>query len=418
MTTLILCLTILGLLAPIYVYVGYPLLLKLLTRTRPPRPVNRADIEPRVAFFVSCYNEQDVIEKKILNCLELDYPHDKIEFIFISDGSEDGTDDIIKRYADKGIRLIRQEGRLGKTSGLNLGVAATDAEIAVFSDANAIYDKQAVRKLVRSFNDPEVGYVVGAALYTDGSENAAAASENAYWEYEIALKEMESNLHSVVGGDGAIYAIRRALYEPLDRQDINDFVNPLQIIAKGYRGIFDREAKCFEETAGDFDKEGRRKERIVNRSFRGLMKVSAVMNPYKVGFYSLEIISHKLLRWLVPFFLLLFTLGSIYLSLTGIAFFDYLVVGGLLFLWLALAGKYWPGDAPPAPLYYPYYFILVNLMSARGVIAALQGKIQVTWNTHRVSDQKQGNTQEFFWVIAFLLFSSGLMWHTLGKIAG
>ena len=418
MTALILCLTILGLLVPVYVYVGYPLLLKFLTRTRAPRPVNRADIEPRVAFFVSCYNERDVIEKKILNCLAIDYPQDKIEFIFISDGSEDGTDDIVKTYADRGIRLIRQEGRLGKTSGLNLGVAATDAEIAVFSDANAIYDPKAVRKLVRNFNDPEVGYVVGAALYTDGGENAAAASENAYWEYEIALKEMESNLHSVVGGDGAIYAIRRALYEPLDRQDINDFVNPLQIIAKGYRGIFDREAQCFEETAGDFDKEGRRKERIVNRSFRGLMKVSAVMNPFKVGFYSLEIISHKLLRWLVPFFLLLFTLGSIYLSLAGFVLFDYLTVGGLLFLWLALAGKFWPSDTPPAPVYYPYYFILVNFMSAKGVIAALRGNIQVTWNTHRTSDQKQSNSKEFFWVVAFLLFSSGLMWHTLGKIAG
>ncbi len=417
MSALAICLTLVGLLVPAYVYIGYPLVLKGLSMLRQPRSVKRAEIEPNVAFFVSCYNEDAVIEKKILNCLAIDYPRDKIEFIFISDGSEDQTDAIIKSYSDQGIRLIRQEGRLGKTSGLNLGVAATTAEIAIFSDANAMYDARAVRKLVRNFNDPEVGYVVGAALYTDGEENAAAASENTYWEYELALKEMESNLHSVVGGDGAIYAIRRALYEPLAREDINDFVNPLQIIAKGYRGIFDREAQCFEETAGDFDKEGRRKERIVNRSFRGLMKVKTVMNPFKVGIYAFEIISHKLLRWLVPFFLALFTLGSVGLSLAGYAFFDYVVVLGLLFLWLALGGFLWPGVQPPAPLYYPYYFLLVNYMSARGVIAALRGNIQVTWNTHRAdASLADNNTRQLLWLVIFLFFSLWLMQYTLEKI--
>jgi cellulose synthase/poly-beta-1,6-N-acetylglucosamine synthase-like glycosyltransferase len=416
MTALLLCLTLLGLLVPVYVYAGYPLVLRWLSRVRPPRTVRRAEIEPRVAFFVSCYNEEAVLEKKIQNCLAIDYPPDRIEFIFISDGSNDRTDEIVRAWTNRGIRLIRQEGRLGKTSGLNLGIAATDAEIAIFSDANAMYDTRAVRMLVRNFHDPEVGYVVGAALYTDGKDNAAAASENAYWEYELALKEMESNLHSVVGGDGAIYAIRRALYEPLAREDINDFVNPLQIIAKGYRGVFDREATCFEETAGDFDKEGRRKERIVNRSFRGLMKVKEVMNPFQVGFYAFEIISHKLLRWLVPFFLTLFTVGSILLSLAGISLFDYIVVLGLLFLWLALGGYLWPGAHPPAPLYYPYYFLLVNLMSARGVIAALRGNIQVTWNTHRSGDQNQGPARQLLWLGGFLFCSLWLMQHTLQKI--
>jgi cellulose synthase/poly-beta-1,6-N-acetylglucosamine synthase-like glycosyltransferase len=395
MIDLILVITLISIAIPIYVYVGYPALLFLLNKLMPQKQVNKADITPNVAMFVSCYNEEAVIEDKIKDCLALDYPKDKIEFIFISDGSEDETDNIIKRYADQGIKLVRQEGRLGKTSGLNLGMQETQSEIIVFSDANAMYDTQAIRQLVRNFNDPQVGYVVGAALYTDGNDNAAAGSENAYWEYEMALKKMETNLHSVVGGDGAIYAIRRKLFITLEREDINDFVNPLQIIDQGYRGIFEPEAKCFEETAGNFEKEGNRKERIVNRSFRGLMKVKAVMNPFKTGFFALEVISHKLLRWLIPVFFFTAALGSIILSLADVYTFHFITILGIAFLWLALTGffkaqKDPSGNTIKAVFYYPYYFMLVNIRSLFGIIAALKGNIQVTWSSPR-ADQ-DGNS--------------------------
>jgi len=394
MTLSILAITLISIFIPIYVYIGYPALLFVLTKFLKNKTVNQAEITPNIAMIVSCYNEEDVIEKKIHDCLALEYPKDKIEFIFISDGSEDNTDNIIKQYQDKGIRLIRQEGRLGKTSGLNLGMQGLQAEIIVFSDANAIYNPQAIKKLVRNFNDESVGYVVGAALYTDSKESAAASSESAYWEYEMAIKKMETKLHSVVGGDGAIYAIRRKLYITLEREDINDFVNPLQIIDQGYRGIFEPEAKCFEETAGDFEKEGNRKERIVNRSFRGLMKVKSVMNPFKTGFFSLEVISHKLLRWLIPVFFMLAASGSIILSLLDIYAFHYISIFGISFLWLALYGQLraQKQDVSIHPIfYYPYYFMLVNIRSLFGIIAALRGNIQVTWSTPRI---KQGKIQE------------------------
>jgi len=394
MTHSILVVTLISIFVPIYVYIGYPVLLFILTKFFKHKTVGQADITPKVAMFVSCYNEEAVIERKILDCLALDYPKENIEFIFISDGSEDRTDEIIRQYQDRGIKLVRQEGRLGKTSGLNLGMKETNAEIIVFSDANAMYDPQAVKNLVRNFNDESVGYVVGAALYTDGNDNAAASSENAYWVYEMAIKKMETKLHSVVGGDGAIYAIRRQLYITLEREDINDFVNPLQIIDQGYRGIFEPEAKCFEETAGDFEKEGNRKERIVNRSFRGLMKVKSVMNPFKTGIFSLEVISHKLLRWLIPAFFMLAALGSIILSLLNIYAFHYISILGIAFLWLALYGQLrtQKQDENIHPIfYYPYYLMLVNIRSLFGVIAALRGNIQITWSTPRI---KQGKTQE------------------------
>jgi len=383
-------LTIICLLLPVYIYIGYPLTLFFLTKWLSPKPIKQRAITPSVAMMVSCYNEIDVIRKKLENCLALDYPSDLLEIIVVSDGSDDGTDEVVKEFEHLGIRLIRQEGRLGKTSGLNLGVSATDAEIVVFSDANAMYEAQAIRKLMRNFNDPEVGYVVGAALYTDDGENAAASSENAYWKYEIFVKRMESQLHSVVGGDGAIYAIRKALYIPLAREDINDFVNPLQIIMQGYRGVFDEEAKCFEETAGDFDKEGRRKERIVNRSFRGLIKCRAVMNPFKTGFYSFEIVSHKLLRWLVPIFLVGILVGTSYLS-----HFDYdlakeLVFLEVLFFWFACFGYFFSErEGVPKIFYYPYYFLMVNYRSLLGVVQALKGNVQVTWSSPRSDFQSR-----------------------------
>jgi len=254
-----------------------------------------------------------------------------------------------------------------------------------------MYHPDAIKKLVRHFSDSKTGYVVGAAIYTDGDQNSAAKSENSYWQYEIALKRWESKLHSVVGGDGAIYAIRKELYTKLDAKDINDFVNPLQIIAKGYRGIFDEEAFCLEETAGDFAKEARRKERIVNRSFRGLMKVNQVLNPMNTGFFSLQIISHKLLRWLIPIFLLGIALNTIIYSYQGNQYFQYLYFFEMTFLWLAVAGFLQHKNQHISPIFFiPYYFLMVNFYSLLGILKALSGNIQVTWSSPREKSGKQG----------------------------
>jgi cellulose synthase/poly-beta-1,6-N-acetylglucosamine synthase-like glycosyltransferase len=316
--TFVLLVTLLCLAVPIYVYFGYPALLWLFTRGLPDISHRRGEQTPSVALIISCYNEVDIIREKLNNALELDYPKDLLQIIVVSDGSNDGTDEAVNEFEDKHITLIRQEGRLGKTMGINLAMEQVKADITVFSDANAMYANDAISKLVRNFADVEVGYAVGAALYTDGDQGASARNENLYWRYELAIKAMESRLHSVVGGDGAIYAIRSKLWEPLQQQDINDFVNPLQIIAKGHRGVFDADARCFEETAGDFDREVARKERIVNRSIRGLMRVAQVMNPTKTGVFAFEVISHKLLRWLIPLFFTGWCSGQRYSGFCGL----------------------------------------------------------------------------------------------------
>jgi cellulose synthase/poly-beta-1,6-N-acetylglucosamine synthase-like glycosyltransferase len=345
---------------------------------------------PDVSLIISCYNEVDVVKEKIENSLAIDYPRDKLKIIIVSDGSDDGTDEIAQEYSTQGIVLIRQEGRLGKTSAINMAMEQVTSEVVVFSDANAMYQPDAIKKLVRNFADETVGYVVGAALYTDGKTSAAAASEDIYWRYEIKLKTLESKLHSVVGGDGAIYAIRRNLFIKLDAKDINDFVNPLQIVAQGYRGVFDHEANCLEETAGDFSKEAKRKQRIVNRSFRGLMKVKEVMNPFKFGFFSFEVISHKLLRWLIPVFIVCFALGSLFLSYENILTFKIITLLGIVFLWLAQIGLLKSRNKHSSPIFFiPYYFLMVNYYSLLGVITALAGNIQVTWSTPRTNENEK-----------------------------
>lgn len=391
--TIIQFITIISFLLILHVYLGYPTILWLLSKILKGKPVQRSeDHEPSVTLMISCYNEIDVVDAKIQNALALDYPKEKINIVVISDGSDDGTDDVAKSYESQGVSLVRQEGRLGKTSAINLAMTTCSTDIVVFSDANAMYQQDAIKKLVRNFNDENIGYVVGAALYTDGQDSSAAASEDIYWKYEIALKTMESNLHSVVGGDGAIYAIKRELFIPLDQKDINDFVNPLQIIEQGYRGIFDKEAICLEETAGDFSKEYKRKQRIVNRSFRGLMKVKSVLNPFKFGFYSFEIISHKLLRWLQPIFIATFALGSITLGLLGNELYKYISLLGFVFLWLAQIGYLKSKQQHISKLFFiPYYFIMVNYYSLMGVITALAGNIQVTWSTPRENTSKENS---------------------------
>jgi cellulose synthase/poly-beta-1,6-N-acetylglucosamine synthase-like glycosyltransferase len=354
--------------------------------------VNKDSITPKVTMIISCYNEENVLAEKLQNSLGLDYPHDLLEVLVVSDGSTDKTDEIAKAYQEQGVRLIRQEGRLGKTMGLNLAVPEATGDIIVFSDANAMYQADAVRRLIENFADTSVGYVVGEAQYAEPGQTAASSNENSYWNYEIFIKKMESNLHSVVGGDGAIYAIRKELYEELKRTDINDFVNPLQIIVKGYRGIYEPSAIALESAAGSFSKEFGRKGRIVNRAFTGLLRVKEVMNPFTTGFFAFQIISHKLLRWLIPFFLLSFGVSSLSLAILGNSFGHILVALTVLASVLSLMG-WWGQDREknfPAVLFLPYYFSVVNLAAFIGILQSLRGDVQVTWNTVRSDTRAKG----------------------------
>ena len=378
-----------------YIYVGYPLLAAIIARFFSAPSIKKSPIRPHVSFIISCYNEEAIIRKKIENTLSLEYPKDKLDILVVSDASNDGTDDIVRKYESKGVRLIRQDERLGKTLGLNLAVPQAIGEIIVFSDANAMYQSDAIINLVENFNDETVGYVVGEAKYSNAGRSQAGSSENTYWRYEIQLKKFESSIHSIVGGDGAIYAIRKKLYKTLKSTDINDFVNPLQIIASGYRGIYQPSAICYEEAAGEFEKEFQRKTRIVNRSFSGFLQVKSVLNPFKTGLFSLQILSHKILRWFSGFFLMMFFILSIILSFYDYMFFQIIFFIELLFLSLAYLGHLLVNSQKSfKPLYYSYYFILVNIAAVNGILQSLKGSVQVTWEHHRINGKTKSDNKK------------------------
>jgi cellulose synthase/poly-beta-1,6-N-acetylglucosamine synthase-like glycosyltransferase len=366
-----------------YIYVGYPLLLYCLTRKAAPPRVPGARRLPRVTLLISAYNEAAVIGQKIRNALDLDYPSDRLEVLVISDCSTDGTDQIVENFQSTGVRLVRHPERLGKSAALNLGVARSTGEILIFSDANAMYRSDAVRVLVKHFSNPGVGYVVGNAKYitTDG-QKPSAESEGLYWKLETWLKQKESDFGSVVGGDGAIYAIRRHLFTPLLPTDINDFLNPLQIIVRGYRGVYDPEAVCFEEAGDSFRKEFRRKVRIISRGLNAVYRSPAVLLPWVQPRHWFSLVSHKLLRWFVPAFLL--TVLFINLGLWQSPMYRLIFFSQAVFYAFAIAGWLLDGKlAAPRLAYLPYYFCLVNTASLLGIIKFFARSLSPTWQTIR-----------------------------------
>jgi len=371
----------LGLLA--WVYAGYPLLLWLLRLVGIRRPVRAERIEPRVTLIVSAYNERQVIGAKLENCRRLDYPSDRFEVIVVSDASDDGTDDVVAA-AGPPARLLRMDARGGKTVGLNAALRAAQGDIVVFSDANAMYERDALRMLVRNFADPRVGAVTGESRYEVGTDDASTESEGAYWSYEIWIKGLESSLGSVVGGDGAIYAIRRGLYRDLAPGDLSDFVNPLQIVAQGYRNVYEPAAVSWEGGAEGYGAEFRRKVRIVNRAWRATFKMRALLNPFRHGFFALQFLSHKVLRWLVPW-LMLVVFGANLLVAASSPLFAVLMAGQLLFYALALLGWLLAGRSGLLGRLtsIPYYFCLVNVASLLALVEVFGGKEYRTWSSSR-----------------------------------
>lgn len=366
-----------------YVYAGYPLILLMVTRRVDTPAGGHHEHLPTVTLLISAFNEEACIAQRLDNCLELDYPTDLLEVIVVSDASSDATDEIVARYADKGVKLLRMEQRGGKTLGLNAGVSNARGDMVVFSDANAMYRPDAVRALVARFADSEIGAVIGESSYVE-PDSDAGRSESLYWRYETAVKLLESRQGSVVGGDGAIYAVRRSLYTPMSAESLSDLVNPLQVVQKGYRCVYEPKALSYEQTAGEFFKEYRRKVRIVNRAWRALMSMKGLLNPFRFGVFSWQVISHKLLRWLVPVFLVaIFVVNGLLLGEHPLYWFTFAVQ--LLFYGLAIAGALLRGRHSLAmPLYIPYYFCLVNIASARGIFEAYRGKTYTTWSTARV----------------------------------
>lgn len=272
-----------------WTHLGYPLVAALLARLRE-RRVQLAEIEPTVSLIVAAYNEEAVIERRLENLLALDYPADKVEIVVTSDASTDGTHELVERFAPR-VRLIVNE-RGGKVAAQDRAVRETTGEIVAFSDANATWAPDALRRLVRSFADPDVAYACGRLVLQDAE---GGNKEGAYWRYELWLRESESRLHSVTGGNGSIYAVRRTDYVEVDPRFGHDLAFPYLMVQRGRRAVYDREAVAYEKPTPTVETEYRRKVRMFEHCWLITLRGSLFRRLPPV--YWVEVVSHRLLRY-------------------------------------------------------------------------------------------------------------------------
>lgn len=364
-----------------YVYFGYPLLLLLLARLRP-RPVSATGAKPSVTILVPAYNEEGVIGEKVGNCLALDYPPELLEVLVVSDGSTDRTEAIVRELAaahpDR-VRLVVIP-RSGKVGALNEGALRARGEVLVLTDANSILSGDALGHLVSAFADPEVGGVCGnKKLSSPDAADATAGGEGLYWRYDKWLKALESRIGSIFAADGGLYALRRELYTPLeDPAQADDIALSARVVLAGYRLLYEGRAVAVEDAPEEGRAELRRKVRVTNHSVRALLNLGSGL--WLSGFYSVELLSHKLVRHLIPWLLLPMLAAHVVLAFRS-PFFAGALVLHLGFYALALVGfllrRRRIGRA--RFLYVPYYFTLVNLAAFLGVLSILRGERFAQW---------------------------------------
>ena len=367
-----------------YAYAGFPLVVILVGFVRN-RSVRQRECTPSLSLIIPVWNEERTIAERLENALVLDYPANQLEIIVPSDGSTDKTEEIVTRYAARGVRLLRLPRR-GKIHALKDAVAIAKGEILVFSDANSMYERNALHMLTRNFADSQVGGVCGNQVYLKVKKSEASSQgETLYWSYDKWLKRMESLTGSIVSAHGAIYAIRRELYQPPASAAVtDDFAISTAVVEQGYRLVFESEAIAYEEPVRVAALEFGRKVRIMNRGLRGVLLRKSLLNPFRHGFYSVELFSHKVLRRLVPFFLVLLLVTSIWSISAGKLYFV-AAVAQVIFYILASAGYLLRRNRMGRLkfLYVPFFYCLANAAALLAVIKLAVGNRVEFWQPQR-----------------------------------
>lgn len=367
----------------VYIYLGYPLLLYLLSRWPRGRASSPGPYQPRVSILIAAYNEEECIARTVENKLGLDYPAELVEVIIVSDGSTDGTNRIVRSLAAEypgRVRLIEQTGREGKTAALNVAASEARGEIIVFSDANSIYDEGAVGALVDAFRDPSVGYVTGKMVYTSSDGSLVGEGCTAYMRYENQVRTWESRIGSIVGTDGGIDAIRRKLFQNMRPDQLPDFVLPLMVVDQGYRVVFESRAVVREPVLATSAEEYRMRVRVALRALWAIYDYRHLLNPFRFALFSWQLLSHKLLRYLAFLPQVVVLVANVLVVQKGPAFAVAMVAQGVFYL-LALAG-HWSRRSrwSTAVITAPYYLCLLNLACSHAFVKFLRREKQVIWS--------------------------------------
>jgi cellulose synthase/poly-beta-1,6-N-acetylglucosamine synthase-like glycosyltransferase len=364
-----------------WTYLGYPALLAVLSlfrRRDNPDPRH----EPTLSVIIAACNERENIRRKLEQTLALDYPPDRLEVLVVSDGSTDGTDAEVSRLTDPRVRLLRVPERGGKTNAQNVAVREARNEVLVFSDATTVYHPQSLRYLAGNYADRRVGAVSGRYQYFDPEgRSPTGLGSVAFWSYENLIKTAQSRIGTITGCCGCIYSVRRDLYTELAPDVISDLVQPLWVIKQGHRVVFEHRALAYEETTQSTAEEFAMRVRVTTRGMRGLLSVRDLLLPWRHPWVSFQLLSHKVLRWLVPLYLLGLLLGSAVLA--SVPFYRAAFVVQVAFYLAALVGAVVPLHHRFRPAALPLYFCTLNAAALLSLFELLRGRKYVAWQTVR-----------------------------------
>jgi cellulose synthase/poly-beta-1,6-N-acetylglucosamine synthase-like glycosyltransferase len=373
--------------ALVYTYVGYPVLMCMMAKLRenrrrrirrklsPPKP--DCHDWPVVSFLIPAFNEQQVIRQKVENTLELDYPKERLKIVVVSDGSNDQTNAMLASYGKREIEFLPLPKRSGKTIVLNQVIPQLTGDIVVLSDASGMLKRDALKKLIRHFRNPKVGCVSGVYMFEADDESLRGLTEKVYWSYETFLKKHESRVRSAIGAHGALYGFRRHLFKRLRENTINDdFILPMQIIRQGYRVFYEPQAIVLEQASTNLKGEFNRRIRINVGNFQQIYMLRTLLNP-KRGLVALQFLSHKVLRTISPFFILMLPLACLLAEAPIYSFLLKLQIGfylvglfGYLQEYLGFRIRY---------LYLPFYFLMGNVSAVFGFVRFVMHKQSILW---------------------------------------
>lgn len=366
----------------LYAYIGYPICLFIMAGLSRNMVKKDMSFKPNVSVIMSAYNEEAYIERKIKNLLQSNYPKEKIEILVGSDGSRDRTNDILLRISDNRVRAFTFLKRRGKVSVLNELVPKANGEIIVFCDVRQTLDENAISRLAANFHDEKIGCVSGELIFEKRSSgDGISEGVNIYWDYEKLMRKAESDIHSMVGATGAIYAIRRKLYTPPPQDTILDDVYiPLAITRQGYRSIWDEEARAYDRPAFTPDEEYRRKVRTLAGNYQIFKMFKGLLVPFKNA-VSIPLLSHKLLRVLAPFFMITIFLSNLFIARQ--AHYAFFLIWQMIFYILAILGSFTYEQKHKRLIAriasVVYMFCLLNFTAIAGLYRFLSGKQNIAW---------------------------------------
>ncbi|MEI8112092.1 MAG: glycosyltransferase family 2 protein [Bacteroidia bacterium] len=372
-----------------YAYVGYGILLFFLIKFKrifsKKKQTTTDDYEPEVTLFIAAYNEKDFVDAKVKNSRELDYPAEKLHQVWVTDGSNDGTPDLLKTYTE--VEVHHSPERNGKIGAMNRGMKLVKSPIVVFCDANTMLGTESIRRIVNLFSNPKVGCVSGEKrIYGKEKDAAAGAGEGLYWKYESTLKKWDAELYSVVGAAGELFAIRTELFQEVEKDTLlDDFIISLRVAQKGYTIQYDPEAYAIETASANVKEELKRKVRISAGGIQSVVRLSSLLNIFKYGTLSFQYISHRVLRWtLAPLSLLVMIPAGLALAINEglflLGFYSILFWLQILFYASAMLGWYLENKSIKVKiLFVPYYFFIMNLSVFLGFKRYIKGSQSVNW---------------------------------------